>query len=550
MEINATPSVKSKVSLAMLSGILLGLSFPPFETGVFAAVAFVPFFILFDYIEGYRESLVYSYITFFVFNLITVYWVGGFTHGKDIYLMVAGAMVLIAQPMFFYIPVLACMAFRRQFGFKAALFAFPFLWIAFEYIHAHWQFSFPWLTLGNSQTYNLETIQFASITGVYGISFWLLLLNVLLFVVYAKIALKEWRISDPKTILFVSLVLLLYLLPKFYGAQILNQTYIPSNNTVRIGIVQPNIDPFDKWEQRSDPQLSILQNLTNEVARQEADLVLWPETAIPFYILDPKNRWYLDQIQQQVNRLQIHLLTGIPDIIYYQSGDHVPRSSKITSNGQRYDNFNSSMLLTPNSIEIQKYAKMQLVPFAERVPYSEELSFLNAMEWNFGLGGWKVGEEATIFKFQKKKLSEVKFSNMICYESVFPGFVAEFVKNGAQFLTVITNDSWWGNTSGVYQHKQIAVLRAVENRRWVVQCANGGVSCFIDPFGHILHPTNLYTQTIMTENIEPRTELTFYSQHGDWFAELCVMLSVFLLTAAFGKKLYMNIRTRQLHEIH
>jgi apolipoprotein N-acyltransferase len=286
------------------------------------------------------------------------------------------------------------------------------------------------------------------------------------------------------------------------------------------------------------------------LARQNVDLVVWPETAVPFYLLLPYNRIYLDQIKHQVDSLGIHILTGVPDIVEYHQGDVIPKSSKTSRSGQRYDTFNSSMLFSPGNVVIQKYAKMQLVPFAERVPFSEALSFLNAMQWNFGLGGWNYGTQATVFRFGTASGHDIRFSNLICYESVFPGFVADFVKNGAQFLTVITNDSWWGNTSGAYQHKQIAVLRAVENRRWVVQCANGGISCFIDPFGHILRPTAMYAEATVSGSIEPRTELTFYSQHGDWLAELCVMLSVFFLTAALGKKFYINIRTRQGNEIH
>ena len=547
---NSIASTKLKVSFAILSGVMLGLSFPPFETGVFAAAAFVLFFILFDYIESYRESFLYSYLTFFVFNLITLFWAGGFTHGKDLYLMVAGFMLLVAHPMFFCVPVLVWAAFRRQFGYKAALYTFPFFWVAFEYTHAHTEVSFPWLILGNSQTYDLAAIQFASFTGAYGISFWLLCLNVLLYILYVKISVKDWKVLSFRTIAAGIGILLLYLLPKFYGNHVLNVPATNEQTSLRVGIVQPNIDPFVNWERNADPQISILQKLTNEVVQQQVDLVLWPETAVPFYILSENNLHYFNVIKHQVDSLGIHLLTGIPDIVYYRAGDVVPKSSKTAQDGQRYDSFNSSMLLIPNSNEVQKYAKMLLVPFAERVPFSEELSFLNAMQWNFGLGGWNFGKEATVFSFRTNTLPDVKFSNMICYESVYPGFVANFVKKGAQFLTVITNDSWWGNTSGAYQHKQIAVLRAVENRRWIIQCANGGISCFIDPFGHIVQPTSLYTQAIIAGDIEPKTELTFYSKNGDWFAELCFVLSAFLLAATLGKKFYMNIRTRQMNEVH
>ncbi|HZY09737.1 MAG TPA: apolipoprotein N-acyltransferase, partial [Bacteroidota bacterium] len=342
-------------------------------------------------------------------------------------------------------------------------------------------------------------------------------------------------------------------LPRIYGTSILTknekQTSL-NGQSIRIGIVQPNIDPFDKWQTSGLQQIELHHQLTNEFVKQNIDLVIWSETAIPFYILDQPYQMYFQKIKLRFDTLGVPLLTGIPDLIYYKEGDVSPKSSKFAPSGLRYDTYNSSMLLIPASNMIQKYAKVILVPFAERVPFSEELSFLNAMQWNFGLGGWGRGKDTTVFTFQTSKSVEVKFSNMICYESIYPGFVAAFVRKGAQFLTVITNDSWWGNTSGPYQHVQHGVLRAVENRRWIAQCANGGISCFIDPYGRIFKSTDMYAQTVISAEIEQKNELTFYTLRGDWFAEIMLMFSLFFLTAAFGKKLYSRIRIKEQNEIH
>jgi apolipoprotein N-acyltransferase len=534
-----------KLFLAVISGILFGLSFPPFESGILAAAAFVPLLILLDYVGDYRETFLYAYVTFFVANCIAVYWAGGFTHGKDVYLMVAGTMLLIAHPVFFCIPIVLWMVVRRHFGIKPALIAFPFFWVAFEYFHASGQLSFPWLTLGNSQTYDLAAIQFASYTGVYGISFWLLWLNVLLFLLYAKLSSGAWNVGASKPVIAIGGIILLYLLPKFYGGYALQHQRFDSGEPIRVGVVQPDIDPFEKWGRGTEPQISILQSLTRQASADTCDLILWPETAITFPILLPAYDPYLARIRGQIDSLRVPLLTGLADLEYYRKGEEAPKTSKTSVDGDRYDTYNSSILLTPGNREVQKYAKMELVPFAERVPFSEELSFLNVMQWNFGMGGWGVGKEATVFHLTRANGSATGFSNMICYESVFPGFVASFVRNGAQFLTVITNDSWWGNTSGAYQHKQFAVLRAVENRRWVIQCANGGISCFIDPFGHILHSTAMYERVTAVESIRPQTGLTFYSAHGDWLAEICLVISAFFLTAAAGRKFYIRIRRQQ-----
>src|SRR5208283_3798987 len=310
-----------------------------------------------------------------------------------------------------------------------------------------------------------------------------------------------------------------------------------SGNDVRIGIVQPNIDPFEKWQGSATQQISLMQSLTNSFLHRHVDLVLWPETAVPIYLLDPSNKLYFDRIKHQVDSLNINLLTGFPDIIYYHPHESVPKSSKQTINGERYDNFNSSLLLQQHSDQIQKYSKMIMVPFAERVPFSEQLSFLNAMQWNFGMGGWGLGQDTTVFHFSTSSGVPIKFSNMICYESVYPSLVSSFVRKGAEFLTVITNDSWWGNTSGPYQHEQIAILRAVENRRWIVQCANGGISCTIDPFGNIVMEQSMFLQATSTTLVERRNDISFYTEHGDWFAEVCSMLSIFFIVAATGSKI-------------
>ena len=240
---------KLNISLAVTAGLMLGLSFPPIPIGILAAFAFVPFFILFESIDEYRLAFRYSYITFFVFNLITLYWTGGFVHGKDSYLMIAGGLLLFAHPVFFCVPILGWIFFRRQYGFKLSLLFFPSLWVAYEYLHSLSEIAFPWLTLGNTQTYDLSIIQFASFTGVYGISFWILWLNVVAYVLYARMAAKEWRPLSAQSIVCVIGIFLLYFLPKMYGMIVLNNPPESRTNTIRIGIVQPNIDPFEKWQQ-------------------------------------------------------------------------------------------------------------------------------------------------------------------------------------------------------------------------------------------------------------------------------------------------------------
>jgi apolipoprotein N-acyltransferase len=532
---------RSKLLLSISIGILLGLAYPPVPAGFLAVFCFVPFFVLLEKIDNNRDAFKYSYITFLFFCIVTSYWVSAFNVAKHWYLLLTGIGLIIIMPLFFYLVVLCWFFFRRHFG-KFSLFTFPFIWVSLEFLLTQTEFSFPWLALGHTQTYDLTAIQFASYTGVFGLSFWLLWINVLIYFLYSKLKSAEWKWMSIKTIGSVIIIACVYFLPKLYGSAVLknqNHDWLASANTVRVGVVQPDIDPYKKWEGNVEQQLSTLKTLTDKLKGKDVDLVVWPETSIPTYLLLLDNYVYLNRIRNQVDSLNINLLAGITDWICYKDGERAPKSSKWMKGGRRYDIYNTGVLFEPHSESVQKYAKVLLVPFAERIPWAEELSILNldVIRWNFGASGYGIGKDTTVFKCQTRNSGETKFSILICYESVFPEFVSNFVRKGAQFLVVITNDSWWGNTSGVYQHKQFDILRAVENRRWVVRCANGGISCFIDPYGKIHEATKFGTEAAIVGNIQTISNLTFYSQHGDWLARICLMFSLGLLILAGVNKM-------------
>ena len=535
-----------RLFLGIVTAILLGIAYPPIPTGVTVFVAFIPFLLLLEDIQTYGETVRYGYFTLFIWHVIDGYWSGGFTHARDIFLMIGGSSLLLLNPFFYLLALLAFQLYRKQFGLNAAVLVFPFFWISIELLRANTQLALPWITLGNTQTYDLPVIQFASITGVYGISFWILIINVTLFLLYKKLILGEWKFLSPKPMFVLLFVLLVYLIPVIYGNIVLKESEQPTHYPkVKIALIQPNIDPFQKWEGNQYDPYDMQREMTRSLAGNPVDLVIWSETAIPFYLLQPNYSYYLYSLKEQIDSQHINLLSGVPLITYTNKMGHAGGMNSNENEPVSSESFNGSMLLQHNSDSIQTYAKMLLVPFAERVPYSEELGFLNILKWNVGLGGWGIGNEKKIFHFRTNQGVEASFSNMICFESIFPGFVSEFVRKGANFLTIITMDSWWGKTSGPYQHKQYAVLRAVENRRWIARCATGGVSCFIDPFGHILQSSELFTSQIVVGDIELRDDITFYSRHGDWFAELCLLFAGMFTVSACGKKFYSYIRLQQ-----
>ncbi len=542
-----------RILLCVLSGVMLGFSFPPSSLGILACFGLVPLLIVLADIEEIGRALRYSYVAFFVFHLITLNWTGGFSHGNDPYMMIAGSITILAHPFFYFIPVTAYLFVRRKFGDRAALTALPFLWVAYEYSHSLTEWSFPWLTLGNSQTYDLVRIQFISATGVYGLSVWILLMNVLGFLLYSHIARADGFFRSRRVIGLVGLLVTVYLLPLVPGLLVLSgadaarerepETAGPS---ITVGIVQSNVDPWNKWSVSGFDALRLYVGMTRSLVHvaspRKPDLILWPETAVPYLILTEQNQFLLSDLRSRLDSIGVPVLTGLPQAVFYRNPADAPPSAKtIQRTGERYDAFNAAALIDPGSSKIQWYGKMKMVPFAERVPYADIFHALDFLRWDVGIGGWQIGRDTTIFTERK---TGAKFATMICYESVYPDLVAAFVRKGAEFVSIVTIDSWWGRMSGAYQHHQFAILRAVENRRWIARCAVGGISCFIDPYGRTYDDTELFTQATLVRTIGRRTELSFYSEHGDWLGLTCAWLSCAFLAAALGK-VFLNKKREQ-----
>jgi len=527
-----------KVTLACLTGFLLGLSFPPLRLGLLACVGLVPLFFLLERLERYSDVVRYGYLTFLVLNIITLYWIGGYTHRNDMFLMLGGAAVIVIHPFFFLVPALGFFFVRKVLGRFIALLAAPFFWVGFDWLHSLGELGFPWLTLGNTQTYAVERIQFITYTGVYGITFWIVAVNALVYLLLQKVLSREWKLLSFKGLSLTFALIIVVLLPGIHGRILLRNARDNANGvSVRVGILQPNVDPWKKWALEPEEQVRLYLNQTESLVGGRPELVVWPETAISFRIFSGRYIGIFHGLKEKIDSLGLALLTGFADIVFYQ-GQDAPRGSKVVAGtGIRYDDFNAIMLLEPGSERVQKYAKMRLVPFGERVPYAEYLTFLvEAVKWNVGISGWGIGKDTTVFVL-KRGDSTVKFSAMVCYESIYPDLVAAFVRKGAQFLVVVTNDSWYGNTSGPYQHAQYAVLRAIENRRAIARCANGGISSLIDPYGRMSEVRGMFTQASIVGDVRLSNEETFYSRHGDVFARTCAGIGVLLLLGAAARNL-------------
>jgi apolipoprotein N-acyltransferase len=538
----------SKLTLGIVSGALLGFSFPPFHFGWLAFVAFIPFLFAIDTARNYKEILKLSYFTFLIFNIIVIYWVGGWSKETDPFMMIGGAALVAGHPLFFAIPILFYRFIRKRLG-RAALLLFPFLYLSFEHIHSITQVAFPWLTVGYSQCYNLPGIQFASLTGLFGISLQILIVNSLL--AYALILWVDGpRENSRGLIISVSGALLFVIIPELYGLSVLVKAgHTHFEKDLRVTIIQPNIDPYAKWRGSPSQILRTYEKETYRALDHKADLVVWPETAIPFYLLLPPFNFYREELQTFIDTTGISLMSGLPLARYYSDSNNAKPSSHYDEfMHQYYDAYNGAVLFLPHSDSYQTYGKIILVPFAERLPYADAIPFLiKPLKWGVGISNWARGTDTTVFKLA----NGTRFSTVICYESVFPGYVREFTKKGADFLVIITNDGWYGNTSGPYQHAAYAIMRAVENRRSVVRSANTGISEFIDPYGrYIGEPTKYGEIATLTEDIPLVDSVTFYAEHGNWIAHLAEIISAASILIGLFLKLRHQETRRDSNELH
>ncbi len=531
----------------MLSGILLGISFPPFPfpCQLFMFIAFVPYLYVIEEKKTLAEINRATYLAFFIFCLITIYWVGSWQKGADPFLMIAGGTLLFFNPLLFLIPSTLYYLARRSLGSVTALMFFPFFWITYEYLYMLTDISFPWLTLGSGLSRFTIFIQIADIIGAVGISVIVVYTNILFYKAYLK-----FKVSPKSFAFYVAAIVLIFALVLFYGNYKLS-TFKISNNKVRVGLVQPNIDPWDKWQQNNlDESLQEYLSLSREATERGANLILWPETALPVYLTTMAYLSEKDSIYNFLHSTDSYLLTGMPDIHYYRSNEKIPDDAKFSSQGDFYYSiYNGVLLLSPYSMNIEKYGKMKLVPFGEKVPFSEQLPFLaKIFSWGVGISGWNVGRDTTVFNLTiniKKDSTTInyplKINSLVCYESVYPYFVTNFIRKGADLITVVTNDSWYGKSSGPYQHKEIAVLRAIENRKSVIRDANGGISCIIDPLGRTLKQSKLFTRMVLVGDVPIQEGETFFTKNPMIIPFFAVFLSLavflYFLILKFRKKL-------------
>ncbi|MEO0131409.1 MAG: apolipoprotein N-acyltransferase [candidate division WOR-3 bacterium] len=504
------------VLLLIVFGFLLSLSFAPYSARFFAYISFLPLFFVIGFETSYRRVFLYGFLfglVFFFFHLWWLYFLIVPVAKLTKILLYLGITMLLAY-LALYVAVFSWIT-----KFLGLIWA-PFIWAVLEFLRTKSEIGFPWGLLGASQTPYVPIIQMAAILGVYGLSSWVILVNLLFYYLI---------ITKKRLFLLISLILL-FLVPLGYGFFRIKK----NNYLFQVALVQPNVHPNEKGGWASRKRLTEeLIFLTEKAAQERPKLIVLPETATLTDIT--KDSALAFKFQNIANQSGAYIFTGTPIFVpycevYYNGA--VLFEPKISYSDSQY-------CPTP-PVFSPIYRKIHLVPFSERIPYIDKIPVLKHLETQ-DMGSCSPGNEYTIFELKDSLTPNSRFATLICFEAIFPDLTRNFVCRGAQFLVNITNDGWFGNTPGPYQHCELGILRSVENGVALLRCANNGISLIADPYGRVLKKTSLFTMKILLGKVPAPLLNTIYRQYGDRFILVSDLLLLISLSVNIIKRLRKNL---------
>ena len=397
----------------------------------------------------------------------------------------------------------------------------PAIWVALEYLRTYLFSGFPWALLGYTQYKNTYFIQVADITGVYGVSFILVLTSAIIFK-GSRTFFSKGKIPFREA-LFLSVIIVATF---FYGF-IRSDTDTKNIDQTKVAVIQGNINQQVKWDRDYlEKTLSIYDSLSSEAVKENSDinLIVWPETAAPFYFQQRSTqRLRVENISKSLNK---PILFGSP---------------AFKKENNKYQLFNSAYLISPQENGkkvdvIGRYDKIHLVPFGEYVPLKKLLFFVSKI--TEGIGDFTPGQDFKALQLSNKSNPSSPFAlgSLICYEVIFPNLVRQFVNEGANLLVNITNDGWYGKTSAPYQHLSAAVFRAVENKVYLLRAANTGISAIISPTGEIENSLGIFKRGFVAGKVDLNEEKTFYSKNGDLFSIVTSLAVIIMIIYVYMRK--------------
>ena len=457
------------------------------------------------------QAFLLAYISGILWYAGTCYWIADTMHRYG----------GLSRPVALVMLILFCLylaLYHGVFGFllslvaggeaisRRALLAAPFLWVVVELARTRIT-GFPWNLLGIAQVDNIPLARVAAVTGVYGLSFEIMLVNTAIaaaFLVY----------RDKRKVLLAAAL----------GAAVVLQAgrwitppRLPTGRTALL--VQENIPILQAADWTKDYFEGTLRDLTwislnppGSSETQHVDPIIWPESPAPFYSGDPDFRQAVSNLAREAHAWVITGSIGVRNASQYPEREtHV---------------YNSAALISPSGHWVSRYDKVHLVPFGEYVPFKNVLPFMDMLTK-------EVGDFQRGWSRAPLKADGSEIGVFICYESIFPDEVRQFVANGAQVLVNISNDGWYGDSGAYAQHLSQTRMRGIENGRWLLSDTNTGVTASIDPYGRIVARAERKVRTVLEAPYALTSVTTFYTRHGDWFAYLCAIIFVGALLTRF-----------------
>ena len=523
-----------RILLSVLSGILLSLPWLGMP-GWTLLIAFLPLFYLDRFFVEKKSEFKsitifwHAWLAFIIWNLLTTWWIVHAT--KFGAAMAIGANSFVMASVFW----LAHIA-RRRFDKSLGYISLVVFWISFEFIHYHWDIEWPWLTLGNGFSNQIKMNQWYEYTGVLGGSLWILLINILFFKL-----LVEFLLKTPLKFLRLNLITIaFFLVTPIIISRVIYSGYIEKVDTKSIVIVQPNIDPYSE-EYNYDAEIEKLKNfirLAHEVTDNETDFIVGPETLFEnptFWNEDEfaSNR-FLHQINEFIHRYsKAEIVFGVSSHKLYPDEEHATSTARKRDNSI-YDLFNTAIFMEKSG-DLQIYHKSKLVVGVEKMPFINYLGFLGDLVINIGGTSGSLGRQNEASNFTVN--DSLQIAPVICYESVFGAYVADYIRKGAGLIFIITNDGWWKNTPGYKQHFSFARLRAIETRRSIARSANTGISGFINQRGDVLQSTDWWKEGVIQGDLNVNRKITFYVRYGDFIGRISAFISALLILFLISQKL-------------
>ncbi len=519
---------------SLLGGLLLGTAWYPYGLPFLVFFGLIPFIFISDRLLqkgkklNFWRGLVAAYPGMVLWNAITTYWIANISVPGCLFAVLVNALLMSMTFALWH----ACRKWIPSTWAHPIMFAA--FWITFEHLHLSWELTWPWLTLGNIFAVCPEIVQWYCVTGALGGSLWIIIVNFLFYYL-----IKAFRKDRKKSWALAGSVFLCLLIPIVISG-IQYKTYakrIDKSTPVEVVVVQPHTDTYDEEFYMSNLEHAMrTDSIIAPLLTQSTNLVLMPESVIPHTVMlqylvhnNPPNSPSAYGFYQWIDSLtniypHLNFIAGLST---YDLFDHPTGTAKKVSEHLYGEHYNTAMCFNANGYN-GHYHKCKLVPGTEAFPYPQVFGFLEELMIDLGGSNGTLGKDSTQKVFTLDVNGKpLKVGTAICYESIYGDLVRNFAKKGAGLLTVITNDSWWGDTPGHFQHYEMSRLRAVENRRYVVRAANGGNSAIIDPLGNALVMTDYGVRTAVPYTVYAQSHITFYSKHGDYIAR--TMLDLFAI---------------------